>query len=553
MVTTRTERDLDGVRRLFELSLDLLFIARADGFFAMVNPAFTRALGYSEQEVLASSFVEFVHPDDADRTVREIERLNTGVPTVQFENRFRKRDGGYAWISWSASASASARTAESGEIYVVGRDVTRRRVIEETLAVSERTAQRLARENELLAAIGRAGTSETAMRTTFPAVLRKASELVPFDEMTVSIARGDRLEVRFTSRTVFPDIELPIDAPLEGTVQAEALRTGAAVRYCVTSLEDLVQRYPFEVPSYKRGVRSVLVVPMAVDYDCPVFLGLISNRTEPYSDDEVAGAVRIGEQLSGPVGTDLLFSDLAQSRQKLQASEDAYRCLFDEAPVGYHELDSAGYVTRVNSTELRMRGYVESEMVGQHISKLAFDPETARRDFERRANVEHPEAESVERNVPRKDGTTFPALVTAIPTSDEHGEFSGFRVSIQNVSRLKAVEQELRVAAQRRAELETLNKTTRAMGHHIRNAVTPALVMADSIDPADPDQSRAFRRVVGEGALRAAAVVDALDEVCRLGVISVTRMVAGDAREMLDLDELIERFSKQRRTEWSPE
>ena len=54
--------------RLFELSLDLLCVARPDGHFSRVNPAFASALGYSMDELTRRPFLDFVHPDDVERT-----------------------------------------------------------------------------------------------------------------------------------------------------------------------------------------------------------------------------------------------------------------------------------------------------------------------------------------------------------------------------------------------------------------------------------------------------------------------------------------------------
>ena len=55
--------------RFFELSLDLFCVATFDGYFVRVNPAWQRVLGFSEAELRASPFMDFVHPDDRAATV----------------------------------------------------------------------------------------------------------------------------------------------------------------------------------------------------------------------------------------------------------------------------------------------------------------------------------------------------------------------------------------------------------------------------------------------------------------------------------------------------
>ena len=103
----------------FELSLDMLCIAGTDGFFKRINPAFARILGYSHDELVSRPFVEFVHPDDVETTILEILRLDTGLPTVMFENRYIDRSGEARWIQWNATAPNA-----DGLIYAVARDIT---------------------------------------------------------------------------------------------------------------------------------------------------------------------------------------------------------------------------------------------------------------------------------------------------------------------------------------------------------------------------------------------------------------------------------------------
>lgn len=132
----QVEQELD---RLFTLSLDLLCVAGTDGYFKQVNPAFEKVLGYSRDELLSQSFMEFVHPDDCERTVREVERLAQGLPVVDFRNRYRAKDGSWRWLAWR-----SAPVPERALIYGVARDVTEQIRIEKQM---ERQAAELARSN----------------------------------------------------------------------------------------------------------------------------------------------------------------------------------------------------------------------------------------------------------------------------------------------------------------------------------------------------------------------------------------------------------------------
>lgn len=127
------------LRRLFTLSLDLMCVASFDGYFKRVNPAFKEVLGYGREELLSRQFVEFVHPDDRESTNREVEQLSGGALTVDFENRYRTREGDYRWLAWRA-----APMVDLGLIYAVARDITQQKADRQLLAAQ---ALELARSN----------------------------------------------------------------------------------------------------------------------------------------------------------------------------------------------------------------------------------------------------------------------------------------------------------------------------------------------------------------------------------------------------------------------
>jgi PAS domain S-box-containing protein len=124
--------------RLFHVSLSMLCIAGADGYFKRVNPAFERTLGYNSRELLSRPILEFVHPDDWERTQSELRNLVAGSPTVHFENRYRCKDGSYRWLAWTAMPQE-----QGTRIYATASDVTLQKQTEEALRASERRYRKL--------------------------------------------------------------------------------------------------------------------------------------------------------------------------------------------------------------------------------------------------------------------------------------------------------------------------------------------------------------------------------------------------------------------------
>lgn len=114
--------------RFFALSMDMLSIVHLDGRFQRVNRAFQKVLGYSEEELLAISLFELLHPEDRSSTLREYENLRAGQAVSFMENRLRGKDGTYRWVAWSYFP-----VPEDGLAFGVGRDTTEIRRLDEVL------------------------------------------------------------------------------------------------------------------------------------------------------------------------------------------------------------------------------------------------------------------------------------------------------------------------------------------------------------------------------------------------------------------------------------
>ena len=132
--------------RFFDVSIDLLATATAGGYFVRLNPAWTAVLGYELDELKSRPFVEFVHPDDLAATNLEVARqIDEGKTVLNFQNRYRHRDGSYRWLEWTSSPSA-----DGALLYAVARDITDRKLKEERLrapavALARRRAEALDR------------------------------------------------------------------------------------------------------------------------------------------------------------------------------------------------------------------------------------------------------------------------------------------------------------------------------------------------------------------------------------------------------------------------
>lgn len=139
VVAQRTrERD-----RVWSVSQDLLVVADINGVWRQVNPAWTATLGWTNNELIGKTSEWLEHPDDREKTRRELDRLGAGLRTLRFENRYRHKDGNYRWLSWTA-------VPDDDLVFAVARDIT---ADKEAAAALRRTEDAL-RQSQKMEAVG---------------------------------------------------------------------------------------------------------------------------------------------------------------------------------------------------------------------------------------------------------------------------------------------------------------------------------------------------------------------------------------------------------------
>ncbi|MEO8561533.1 MAG: PAS domain S-box protein [bacterium] len=114
-----TEQSSPFEERFFQISIDLLCVLDFNGYFKRLNPAWERALGFTIEELMSRTFIEFVHPDDRERTLNQNTAVLAGGKALAFENRYRCKDGSFRWLHWNAAPDSDERV-----IYSAARDVT---------------------------------------------------------------------------------------------------------------------------------------------------------------------------------------------------------------------------------------------------------------------------------------------------------------------------------------------------------------------------------------------------------------------------------------------
>ncbi|WP_435333579.1 PAS domain S-box protein [Haloarchaeobius sp. TZWWS8] len=205
-------------------------------------------------------------------------------------------------------------------------------------------------------------------------------------------------------------------------------------------------------------------------------------------------------------------------------------------------LDPDGTVASWNDGAERLKGYTESEILGQHLSVFYPDDVAAERPDEilaRAAEVGNVQDEGWR---VRKDGTRFWARVSVTPLYDDDGDVRGFSKVTQDLTERRRHQRELE------AQNERLEEFAVAVSHDLRNPLNVAqsrLKMAQtdrqSDDLDDVEWALDRMRVLIDDML---ALARQRDHTVSLEPVSLRNIVAGcwrnvetgEARLILDCD-----------------
>jgi diguanylate cyclase (GGDEF)-like protein/PAS domain S-box-containing protein len=384
---TKRKHDAEERNRLFNLSVDMQSVIGFDVQFKEINAAWERTLGWTKAELMATSPMALVHPEDREASYEVIRKLAKGHTLFEFDNRYLCKNGIYKWLSWNVYPLVEQQT-----MYVVTRDITERK----------RAAEEIRRQQEFIRLVVDSVPNLIFVKdhfNNFIFVNQAVADL--FDTTIAALVHSEKIELSH-----------PLERPDE--------------LYSPAELQVIKHKKEISVEERCHDIRGELHCFQLVK--------------KPFIQPD-------GDVLVLSVGTDI--TERKRHEEALRHSEARYRAIVQDQTDLVCRYLADGTLTFVNQAYCRYFGKTEAELVGH--SFLAFLPETDQQSLQESLaciTLTQPVA-TTERCTILPDGTECWQQWFDRALFDDHGQVIEYQGVGRDITARKLAEEALRQSEER--------------------------------------------------------------------------------------------------------
>lgn len=236
----------------WNISPDLLLMIDFNGIILRANPAWGAILGRAPRDLIGTSALELVHPEDRPTTLAALGRTISQVLPL-FENRYLHADGSYRWIGWTAAPG-------DGLIFALGKHMTQEKLRSEALRATEEAL----RQSQKMEAVGQL-TGGLAH---------------DFNNLLMGVTGNIELLQKRVDQGRFTELSRYIGAALEGSRRAASLTH----RLLAFSRRQTLAPKPTDVDRLVEGMEELIrgTVGPAIDMRVQATPGLWSTMVDPH-------------------------------------------------------------------------------------------------------------------------------------------------------------------------------------------------------------------------------------------------------------------------------
>jgi formate hydrogenlyase transcriptional activator len=303
-------------RSVYENSAIGVALTDLNGRFLAVNRAYEKMLGYTEEELRKLTFLEITEEDYRDANRELVSELLEGKrQQFQIEKQYRRKGGTLRWVSNNVSLVPGTESVPRF-IMALSEDITQRKQAEAALRKSEE-------KNRILLQINNAIITNLTQQALLHSISEALHPVFPFDRCAITLYQPERDSFRFLA--------------VEGELHSDYFRTGLEFSrdetcgsWVFEHLRPLVRRdlekereYANERRLAAEGIRSMCVVPLALQGECIGLLSLVSQQKNRYSDEDAVFLQEVANQVALAIQNMQSYQEIDSLKARLE-KENVY-------------------------------------------------------------------------------------------------------------------------------------------------------------------------------------------------------------------------------------
>jgi PAS domain S-box-containing protein len=421
---------------------------------AIVNDTYASMLGYDPAEFHETNafWIERLHPDDRERATQLYKEYVAGK-TEEYRLDFRQRTKAGTW-KWIYSVGRIVQRDANGKpLRMIGThvDITDRKHDEEKLVKLNRVYSVISQINKIIV---KATTRDELFRQVCSIAVARGH----FRFAWIGLLNDQTAAVVPVVHDGFEEGYLgAIPQITTGTTPGGSGPTGTAVRegrYRLSNdIENDTAMLPWRDEALKRGYRSSIAVPLVVLNKTIGTLNLYAAETNFFDKEEI----ELLEEVANDISFALEKLSLEEERKKAEERIRFQAHLLDAVGQAAIATTAEGTITYWNRAAEALYGWTSSEVIGRNISTIIPSGQPAEEAVRIMKELRGGRSWSGEFYVRRKDGTSFPVMVSDSPVLDNRGKLAGIiGVSFDVTERRRAEEQRKALADERDRLLKRL-------------------------------------------------------------------------------------------------
>lgn len=423
----------DELERYFTSSLDLLCIANTDGKFIKLNPEWEKVLGYKISYLEGKQFLDFVHPEDIEDTLKTISTLNKQETVLNFSNRYRCLNGEYKWIEWRSKPIGK-------NIYAVARDITEKK---EHLNLIQNRLE----EQKLLAEISVKLNKDDSFSKKMNLILKKIGLFSNSDRTYIFEFDNQKKTTSNTYEWCAENIKPEIDNLQNLNFNdikhfIKELKENNIIKYNDTnkakkSIRDFLK---------PQGIKSILILPLEIKGEQIGFIGFDQVKTKRnWINSDVHFLKIIANSLSIVYEREKNIKEIKKQANKIENEKNKIETIIQGIGDGVFVVDKNLNIIMFNPKAEEISGYKAEEAIGQAYKKvLKFVYEDSKKTNDKFIinTFKFGKGQKMTNHtlLYKKDGTSVEVADSAAPLKDENGEIFACVVVFRDVSKERIID-----------------------------------------------------------------------------------------------------------------